>query len=347
MNPMIQKAGDDSTNIQADKVTINHGLSYVDVKQIVLDLFHANFLEMSKEAAQVAKERAEEITDAFLAALKKNNPEGLNCAQDPDFQFALFEVQKEYAKTGDKELGDLLVDLLVDRTKQPKRSILQIVLNESILVAPKLTAGQIDALSIVFLLKKTKMNGINNTLLFKKYLDDYFMPFSSTISKNDSCYQHLEYAGCGSVSIMSYNIIELFKNGYGGILSKGFELSVLADSGIDLLHFPQLVIKCLHNMQNFQINALALDDLNSTLKRLNIDANMAEKVRDLYKNSLMSNEEIKNFIISICGYMNNIFDVWENSKLQHFELTSVGIAIGHANLKKRISEFTDLSIWIN
>ena len=46
-------------------------------------------------------------------------------------------------------------------------------------------------------------------------------------------------------------------------------------------------------------------------------------------------------------YMASMIDVWENSLMKNFTLTSVGIAIGHANVKKNLGEFTDLSIWIN
>ncbi len=80
--------------------------------------------------------------------LHKEYAKGLENAENPDFQRALFTVQKEYALTGDDELGDLLVDLLIDRTKQDNRSLLQIVLNESLSVVPKLTNDQLAALSV-------------------------------------------------------------------------------------------------------------------------------------------------------------------------------------------------------
>jgi len=33
--------------------------------------------------------------------------------------------------------------------------------------------------------------------------------------------------------------------------------------------------------------------------------------------------------------------------MKKFTLTSLGIAIGHANIKRLIGEFANLSIWIN
>lgn len=168
-----QKAGDQSTNIQTESIIINQGITYADVREIVLDVFRFNFIQLSQQAMDIAKARAEEITDKFLKQLERQHNEGITNAQDPDFQYALFTVQKEYARTGDENLGDLLVDLLVDRTKHDKRTILQIVLNESLSVAPKLTNDQIAALSIIFLVRHTINNGVNNLLTFNDYLDSY------------------------------------------------------------------------------------------------------------------------------------------------------------------------------
>jgi hypothetical protein len=45
--------------------------------------------------------------------------------------------------------------------------------------------------------------------------------------------------------------------------------------------------------------------------------------------------------------MENVFDTWSDSQMKNFTLTSVGIAIGHANIKRLVGEFANLSIWIN
>jgi len=157
MNDQSQKAGDNSTNVQARDITVYCGPSLSEVRQVALDVFRANFIELSGTARDIARERAEEITEDFLRKLQEQHAAGLGQAQEPDFQHSLFTVQKEYARCGDKALGDLLVDLLVDRTKHPSRTILQIVLNESLAVAPKLTPDQLAALSVIFLFKYSAM----------------------------------------------------------------------------------------------------------------------------------------------------------------------------------------------
>ena len=67
----------------------------------------------------------------------------------------------------------------------------------------------------------------------------------------------------------------------------------------------------------------------------------------LYQQYKMNEQEIKLKCISLRNYMSNIFDVWDNSSMKNTTLTSVGITIGHGNLKRLIGEFADLSIWIN
>jgi len=61
---------------------------------------------------ELAQARAEAVTDKFLQKLIAEHPVGLQQAQTPDFQDALFTVQKEHAKAGD--VHDRLQDVMPD-----------------------------------------------------------------------------------------------------------------------------------------------------------------------------------------------------------------------------------------
>lgn len=124
-----QQAGNSSTNLQGQSIMIHQGISYSDAKEIALDVYKANFLQLSQDAAELARARAEEITDNFLTKLKKENEAAVIEMSKPGMQAALFEAQKQYAKTGDKNLEGLLVDILVERASTPERNIYQIVLD--------------------------------------------------------------------------------------------------------------------------------------------------------------------------------------------------------------------------
>jgi hypothetical protein len=130
-----QTGGDSSTNYQVAG-NLHVGLSYSDAKDIAEDVFRKNYIQLATEAAEIAEERARVITERFLSKLQSESPESLQNARTPDLQRALFRVQEEFATTGDEKLGDLLVDMLIDRSKQSGGTLRQVVLNEALKTAP-------------------------------------------------------------------------------------------------------------------------------------------------------------------------------------------------------------------
>ena len=202
-----QKSGNDSTNLQAHDITINNtGITYEDARKIALDVSKGVLFELSENAKTSARNRVDEITDDFLRKLHAGYQKGLEKASDPGFQYALFTVQKEYARTGDKDLGSLLVDLLVDYTRHDQRNIVQIVLNESLNVAPKLTSEQIAILSVIFAIRYTQKNGPLSNDLLGQHWDETVRPFVDLITPKQTAYLHLEFTGCGTASVANSDI---------------------------------------------------------------------------------------------------------------------------------------------
>jgi hypothetical protein len=347
MSKQTQKGGEGSTNIQTEEFTVIQGLTYPEVRQVAIDVFKLNFFELAGEARVIAAERAEQVTEDFLRKLQTENPKGFSKAQDPDFQHALFTVQKEYARTGDKELGDLLVDLLVDRSKQDQRNILQIVLNESLSVAPKLTDDQLAALAVIFFCRYTENPSLGNLQMLGDSLNKFIGPFSDKLLKNQACYQHLEYSSCGSIGMGTTDLQGVFGNKYQGCFLKGFDKDEIENRKISIGLDQRVFIACLNNPSTLQVRALNHGALKELMHKLSIPETDQPKISSLFDLNKMNNNEIKEKIIEVSPCMKNIFEAWESSALKNFTLTSVGIAIGHANIKRLVGEFSDLSIWIN
>ncbi|WP_122554075.1 LPO_1073/Vpar_1526 family protein [Pseudomonas viridiflava] len=341
-----QNVAEGGIAIQASgNVTV--GVSYSDVKNIALDIFQANFYKLSAEAMRLAEARAKEITDAFLQKLQLENPSGFEKGQDPDFQHSLFSMQKEYARSGDVELGDLLVDLLVDRSKQEERGILQIVLNESLTIAPKLTSSQLAVLALVFLFRYTRNGALVDDLALGNYFDNYAKPFASKIVPNKSCYQHLEFTGCGNTQLADMTLEAILAHTYPGLFQKGIDRKELAEMFSELPADKNMLIKCLNDPEKIQVNALSTDILEETLETKNVDLQSSIKLKELFKTNLLPPEEIRAKCVKIRPYMKDVFDIWSNSDMKSFGLMGVGMAIGHANVKKTAGEFADLSHWVN
>jgi hypothetical protein len=341
-----QNVAEGSTAIQAGRDITITGLNYTDVKNIALDVFTANFYKLAEVANEVARDRAEQITEDFLLKLEKENPDGFKKSDDPDFQYALFTVQREYARNGDKELGDLLVDLLVDRSKQEQRDILQIVLNESLLTAPKLTESQLAILAVIFLFGYTQVF-VRDHHMFAEHLDKYVALFASKLVKNLASYQHLEFSSSGSIGLGERRLESILGTTYQGLFLKGFEEKEIIDRSISIGLDQRYFTQCLNDPSKLQVNAINKNSLDENLEKDAILAEDRAQIHALFDIGKMDDSEIKDKCIEIRPYMSTIFETWSGSAMKNFTLTSVGIAIGHANIKRLVGEFEDLSIWIN
>ena len=270
-----QKSGknliDHSVSIQSQSIVLRQGISYAEARTIAIDVYKDNFLRLRNDAAKLAIQRAEELTDSFLSELHRRKPEAISSMSDPGMQTTLFAAQKEYARTGDQDLEQLLVDLLVDRATQEQQSIERIVLDGSINVAPKLTVVHLDSLSVVLLLTRTKQESIQTPSKFKNYLQDTLLPFIDNLSGEMSCYEHLEYAGCGSIMRVARwpSVQEIF-----------------------LVRFPSYFSGC-------------------------------------------SSGEARKDLLNLCPQLEKLFEIWSNSTIARFNLTTVGVSIAQANYRRR------------
>lgn len=343
-----QESGDGSTNLQGKSIILHQCISYSDAKEIALDVYKANFLQLSEDAAQVARDRAEEITDNFLQKLKDENEGAIDSLNEPSMQAALYEAQKQYAKTGDKDLEGLLVDILVERASTPDRNIHQIVLDESLAVAGKLTAEQMDALTINFLITKTSNSSLVNLDNLAKYLKTHLVPFIGNLSEASSCYEHLEYVGCGSLMhVGGMNQIEnIYQEQYGGLFSKGFTREKLEEELENPDEYPNLFTNCLHDTDLLQVSAVSVSVLDEICVKQNIPDSVKQKVTNLFNSTRMSPVEIKNYLIEVVPDIASLFERWKDTQLSKFGLTTVGIAIAQANFRRKTGVKLDLSIWV-
>lgn len=216
-NKYEQSGGQNSVNLQGENVHYHgHGITYRDAKEIAQDVFEKNFRELTTEAKEIAAERANEVREQIMDKLKQVEENVLESFKDPDVQYQIFNVQKEYARSGDKNLAEMLTDLLVERVKEPNRTFKQVLLNESMAVLPKLTSAQINILTCIFIVKWVKESDVENLETLKAFLDEFYtnLPFDSSDVKLDANYLHLQYAGCGDVSVRAKSFANVYYEAY-------------------------------------------------------------------------------------------------------------------------------------
>jgi hypothetical protein len=225
-----QSSGDNSTNYQARTITINKsGLSYADVREIVLDVFKENFISLKSESAEIVRVRIESMVDKYLEQLRAKQPESLQNMIDPGMQYAFYNAQKDFARTGDDQLADILIDLLLDRVRITERNLKQILIDESLKVIPMLTGSQLDILSLVFLIKHISHPDIPDKEELSKVISSEIEPFIECLPDGrSSLFQHLEYAGCAELPKgLGFNgvtkIEEIYFENYKSLFSAEFQ----------------------------------------------------------------------------------------------------------------------------
>lgn len=339
-----QSGGVGSNNTQIVTQNNYSGIGYKDAKAIAQDVFDENILKLSSSATESAKLRASEFNDSFLSLVKKENIP-VDEFSDPSFQYTLFDAQLQSAKRGEKELDAILIDVLIERLKQRDHQLRKIVLEQSIKSISLLTPRQINSLSLIFILKYAATNTVGSFESLKKYLEQSVYPFSEQTSTDLSDYQHIEYSRCGKIELGSTKLAKVFKNSYQGLFAIGFEKSEFIDKVGELDKYNQIIIPCINDSSKLQIKALNKTVLQDAIKMFNLDKK--ENIISLYDRNTMNDGPLIDKLKEELGdNFIKLDDKWSSSPINKMSLTTVGMAVAIANIKKVSQQNIDLSIWI-
>jgi|GEM_PF-4689203 len=154
-------------------------------------------------AGEVADRRIAEVIGSVGRRLEQEQPEVINRAKEPDFHFALLNVERAYAATGDADLADQLMDMLMERTREDGRTLVQIVLGEALIALPKLTLRMVDGLTIVFLYRHVKFAHVQTINDYVEEFSRNVLPFLKSWPFSFGEVQHIAYTGCGTLDYSS------------------------------------------------------------------------------------------------------------------------------------------------
>jgi hypothetical protein len=275
-----------------------------------MDVFQANFRRLAADAYEIAFARAEMFTARVIEGLASKGT--IDAASDPDFQYALFSAQRDYARAGDETLGEALVDLLTDRAAERDRNLRQIVLNEAIITAPKLTPVQYTVLSVIFTILHTRSTELKDLDDLETHVRERVGVFGDELSTNRSDYQHIEYVGCGSISsVGSITIERTFQDSYMGLFIIGFKPEAL--EAVDAAFPPQLVVPCLHNPERLQLAAMDEVTFRSQCEQESVHLDVVDALWNLQRNHQMSQDQVKAYLASLDPGMEALMHRWDES----------------------------------
>jgi hypothetical protein len=277
------QGGENSVNLQAGR-DIHIGISAVEAFKIAEYVFQNNITKFTDIARTTSDKRAKEVSQQFFEKIQKEQPENFKKLEEPAMQNALFNMQKAYALSGDINKKNLLVDILARRTKESEQSLTQIVLDESLEIIPKLTLLQIDALTLVFIIKQMNFNHVTDMKTFTAFTHQFIEPFLHNIPTTRTFYLHLQYLGCAEIGMRGGDAITVFGN----------------------------------TIEEFWLNkfqTIFLDQL-----------------------SINSTEQLKEYLLSNIAIAKQLFNIWDNSQLGVLTLSTVGMAIAHANFVNKTKQ---------
>ncbi|MER6972809.1 LPO_1073/Vpar_1526 family protein [Nocardioides sp. NPDC000445] len=320
-------------------------MSYDEVKTIALDVFRANFLELQGVAEEVAIGRAEKMTSEFLSRLAAEAPGATANFSDPDVQRTVYAAQREFACSGEEELGQVLIDLLVDRVQQEDRNLRALALNEAILAAPKLTERQRCAIGVVFLLRYARMAVIADaSSIIETRFRGALLKLPSIEGLREMDLQHLEYVGVGAVSMGKMSLGELLLWTQTCAFTRGFAEDEMPDALRNFESRDRLVMDSYRDPARFQLAVAADEDVDKLLSTVQ-EQDVRDAITSVRAIGRLSADEVKSEVLAHTPDAATLIDVWESTSLKKLTLTSVGIALGHTYWRRFGGE-EPLSDWL-
>lgn len=354
----IQKAGDNSTQVQAGLVQI--GIDEKRVREIIKEENQLALKEMSLIAEDTAIKRFDNYTNILVPKLVK--AELLQSFSDPSIQVLFKQSEKTAVCTEREKDYELLSELLIHRIKKNGNYTTSAAIGKAIEEVNNISDEALLGLTITFsILTYTPITGdikkglsvLNN--LYGKILGNSNLPSNLDWIDNleivgairrssNSQFKRLEdlyfemFKGYSSIGIKkdseNYNkAIEILKNNH--IPSNILINNVFDDEYVKLDHF---------DLDSF-------DDLNLTIKQGNVElsqslsASQKQALKDIV-NLYEKNISNKGKFVELLKEYDNInllLDWWNNNLTKlHYSLTAIGRVIAHTNAKSIDSTLPDL-----
>ncbi len=346
-----QKSGDDSTNMQAGRdivVNTNSSIALYSIEEVAKQLMDSVFGELPDETKQQINANQKSYFQTLsenLGNIIKQNEDLKKVIDSPDFQYISKTASISASRSSSVELHKNLSSLITQRINNNDEDLKRIVYDEAIATIGKLTIDQLKIITLCYLVKYTSYGGILSWEAYEKYLTSHIKPFLGFKNTNAE-FQHIEYAGCGSIGISSWDVLNIHKQQYSFLF-----LNLVEKEQVDNLNFPaeikKEVVVLNQKEDKYFVRFKNKTDLENYIKEKEIDDEIGKKFVSIYESHIKNNEEIKKKITEETSEGKELLELWEKSNIKHLSLTSVGIAIGASYFEQTTHEKIDISIWIN
>ena len=347
-SPTFKEISKSKTVDKSTHITINQPLSVEESRNLIRKIVHSEMTNTSLQAIEVFKERRLEFEHDLVEKTGSLSDSERARLSEPDAQVAVLRASRTSGQIRNKELRSVLSTLVIRRIRDTSadEDIVSIVYNEAIKTMEKLTIDQLKIIAICFILGYTMATRIDSW----EELDNYFKTLSQFLDfKNTQTeFQHIEYAGCGSIQIGKKYIVKMLKRNYT-LLFK----TPIKKADVDRLSLAEdlwnsigsaLFSEVEDNNLTFRFrNSFDLEDYTDQHVP---DDKVSKALLSLFNSNVLPDSEAKKEIEERTKDGSMIIDIWENSNLKHLTLTSVGIAIAATYFEEVTSEKLEIAEWI-
>jgi len=357
-NKQNQKAGDNSQQLQADKMIVNIGIDEKRAREISQEVFLQLKKDLTQEAFTIANSRVAEFENQLL--LKMEAVDGaLEAFADPSFQFLLVEAQKTAASTERPADYELLSELLIYRFQKGENRFTRAGISRAVEIVDKISDDALLGLTVFHSVSdfypasgdiQQGLDVLDN--LFGKLLYD-------KLPIGDEWLDHLDILDAARIN--SFGVLKKIEEFYPESVAGYIEIGIEKESenyqkAIELLTANQLSQNVLveHSLNsNFsrlnlsnreEIDFLTLQDqipMNGNLNNITVELleeqkNALRNIYDLYKqDETCKQENIKVFMQEWDKRQNlKTLREWWDSIGTHIQLTSVGKVLAHSNAQR-------------
>lgn len=311
------------------------GLSIEQTKEIAREVMRTEYGILFEDAQQTFKIRATKLTDEIIEKVESTNPLLKQRFIEPSIQLTLNAVLKEYGKTGNSDLGEGLVDLMIEKLTSENGSVQSYIIDEAINILPKLNKEHLTFLAFLYRFRSTYVTNLTNLIKFNSYYQQWINIAQPIINIDEDFIKYLNFLRCiqDMPMINHYKPYEeIIQIHYGGLFNKGFNPQEIDPSIMTKLNTARLTINCLHNRINLQINTYNEDNLSRQLNGFQ-ESDKVQIIK-LFTDNILPPEEIKNYLLSQDKRWSDILTFLNDERFSCYELSSVGKYLGEKYFNK-------------
>lgn len=345
----IQKAGNNSTQIQAGVINIQNGITEDRAREIYKEEFE-KVAEFTEEAKSIAIQRVKELEERLIPKISRID-KGLEFFSNPDFQFLLIEAQKTAARSERSMDYDLLSELLTHRVNPDLNREKRLGIKKAVEIVDSISDEALLGLTVIHTVSRyvplTGDIGIGMNVLediFDKVIYD-------KLPEGSHWLDHLDLLG--AVRIIDGNLRPILDY-YSSVLNGYVCVGILKGSedhrkAIDLLESVSLSNEILSENifvpDHVRLCITSLNDINSTTKIVTQSVNTQLNVQqvEILKEIILLYSKDKKLLQQS---KDKFSEMWDNKKSLKMlkdwwgkipfsiQITEVGKVLAYANAKR-------------